>query len=185
MTVRIERVEVVCLRDPQADYVRFEGSYQNVLVIVHGDNGLAGIGESDAPPALVKAAIEMAPYNHLSEGLAAILTGQAVDDPRRLWDTMYARTQWHGRRGAAMHAISALDIAIWDLFARSKGVPLHARRWAVHVTDACPPTPPSIPWRTSPRASAPRSRPCWRAASATSRSASSPGGRSPTGCGGT
>ena len=125
MTVRIERVEIVCLRDPQADYVRFEGSYQDVLVIVHGDNGLTGIGESDAPPALVKAAIEMAPYNHLSEGLAAILTGQAVDDPRRLWDEMYARTQWHGRRGAAMHAISALDIAIWDLFARSKGVPLH------------------------------------------------------------
>ena len=29
-----------------------------------------------------------------------------------------------GRRGAAIHAISALDIAIWDLFARSKGVPV-------------------------------------------------------------
>ena len=125
MTVRIERVEVVCLRDSQADYVRFEGSYQNVLVLVRGDNGLTGIGESDAPPALVKALIEMAPYNERSEGLAAIVTGEPVDDPRRLWDEMYARTQWHGRRGAAMHAFSALDIAIWDLFARSKGVPVH------------------------------------------------------------
>ena len=124
MTVTIERVEVLCLQDPQAAYFRFEGSYRNVVVLVHGDNGLVGIGESDAPPEIVKAAIEMATYNHLAEGLADIVTGQAVDDPRRLWDEMYARTQWHGRRGAALHAISALDIAIWDLFAQMKSVPV-------------------------------------------------------------
>jgi len=124
MTVTIERVEVLCLQDPQAAYYRFEGSYRNVVVLAHGDNGLVGIGESDAPPEIVRAAIEMAPYNNLAEGLAGIVTGQALDDPRRLWDEMYARTQWHGRRGAAMHAISALDIAIWDLFARSMGVPV-------------------------------------------------------------
>ncbi len=124
MTVTIERVEVLCLQDPQAAYYRFEGSYRNVVVLVHGDNGLVGIGESDAPPEIVKAAIEMAPYNHLAEGLAGIVTGRAVDDPRRLWDQMYARTQWHGRRGATLHAISALDIAVWDLFAQSRSIPV-------------------------------------------------------------
>ena len=124
MTVRIERVEVVCLQDPQAPYYRFEGSYRNVVVIAQGDNGLTGIGESDAPPEIVKAAIEMAPYNHLAEGLAGIVTGQTMDDPPRLWDEMYSRTRWFGRRGAAICAISALDIAIWDLFAQSKGVPV-------------------------------------------------------------
>ena len=124
MTVSIDRVEVLCLQDPQADYFRFEGSYRNVVVLVHGDNGLVGIAESDAPPEIVRATIEMAPYNNLAEGLAGIVTGQVVDDPRRLWDEMSARTQWYGRRGAAIHAISALDIAIWDLFARSKGVPV-------------------------------------------------------------
>ena len=124
MTVSIDRVEVLCLQDPQADYFRFEGSYRNVVVLVHGDNGLVGIAESDAPPEIVRATIEMAPYNNLAEGLAGIVTGQVVDDPRRLWDEMSARTQWFGRRGAAIHAISALDIAIWDLFARSKGVPV-------------------------------------------------------------
>ncbi|MDE0388190.1 MAG: mandelate racemase/muconate lactonizing enzyme family protein [Rhodospirillales bacterium] len=122
MTVTIERVEVLCLQDPQAAYYRFEGSYRNVVVLVHGDNGLVGIGESDAPPEIVRALIEMPPYNHLSEGLADIVTGQAVKDPRHLWNEMYMRTQWHGRRGAAMHAISALDIAIWDLFAQSQGI---------------------------------------------------------------
>ena len=124
MTVTIERVEVLFLQDPETAYFRFEGSYRNVVVLVHGDNGLTGIGESDAPPEIVKAAIEMAPYNDLAEGLAAIVTGQAVDDPPCLWDEMYTRTQWFGRRGAAICAISALDIAIWDLFARSKAIPV-------------------------------------------------------------
>ena len=124
MTVTVERVEVLCLQDPQAAYYRFEGSYRNVVVRVHGDNGLVGIGESDAPPEIVKALIEMPPYNQRSEGLADIVTGQAADDPCRLWDEMYARTQWHGRRGAAMHAISALDLAIWDLFAQSQRIPV-------------------------------------------------------------
>ena len=82
MTVTIERVEVLCLQDPQAAYYRFEGSYRNVVVLVHGDNGLVGIGESDAPPEIVKSLIEMPPYNQRSEGLADIVTGQAVDDPR-------------------------------------------------------------------------------------------------------
>ena len=124
MTVAIERVEVLCLRDPETAFYRFEGSYRNAVVLVHGDNGLTGIGESDAPPEIVRAAIEMAPYNHLAEGLAAVVTGQVVDDPRRLWDEMYARTQWFGRRGAAIHAIGALDIAIWDLYARTADVPV-------------------------------------------------------------
>ena len=124
MTVTIERVEVLCLQDPETAFYRFEGSYRNVVVLVHGDNGLTGIGESDAPPEIVEAAITMATYNNRAEGLASIVTGQAVDDPRRLWDEMYARTQWFGRRGAVIHAISALDIAIWDLFARSRGIPI-------------------------------------------------------------
>ena len=132
MTVTIERVEVVCLQDPQASYYRFEGSYRNVLVLVHGDNGLTGIGESDAPPEIVKAAIQMGTYNHLAEGLAGIVTGQAVDDPRRLWDEMYSRTQWFGRRGAAICAISALDIAIWDLFARSQRIPVSKALGGAH-----------------------------------------------------
>ena len=132
------------------------------MVLVHGDNGLTGIGESDAPPEIVRAAIEMATYNNLAEGLADIVTGQAVDDPRRLWDEMYTRTQWIGRRGAAICAISALDIAIWDLFAQSKGIPIcealggarHARLPAYATIYPLADTPA----RASPRRSAPLAR---------------------------
>ncbi|WP_439861084.1 mandelate racemase/muconate lactonizing enzyme family protein [Pseudomonas sp. MBLB4136] len=126
MSVRIDSVEVICLQDPQADFVRFEGSYQNALVVVRGDNGLYGIGETDSPPQVIKALIESRPYNCLSSGLASVLVGEVLDDPRRLWRKMYQGSNWHGRYGVAIHAISALDIALWDLFARSERRPLHS-----------------------------------------------------------
>lgn len=124
--MKIASIRAHILRDPQAGDHRFEGSYQNILVEVESDTGLVGIGESDAPPHLVKAAIEMPDYNHLSRGLAGVLIGQDLDDPVRLWDDMFEATQWHGRFGAVIHAISALDIAIWDLFAQVRGLPVHA-----------------------------------------------------------
>jgi|GEM_PF-1202482 len=125
MLNRIEKIDVYCLQDPQADFVRFEGSYQNVVVVVTADNGMYGIGESDSPPQMIKALIEAPSYNHLSQGLAALLIGEALDDPKRLWQKMYQGSYWHGRNGAAIHAISALDIAIWDLFSRLNKAPLH------------------------------------------------------------
>jgi L-alanine-DL-glutamate epimerase-like enolase superfamily enzyme len=125
MNVKIARIDVLCLQDPAAGHYRFEGSYQNLVVVAHGDNGMIGVGETDSPPSVIRSIIETPTYNSLARGLAEVITGQIIDDPRRLWDVMYAATQWFGRHGAVIHAISALDIAIWDLFAKSQGAPIH------------------------------------------------------------
>jgi len=125
MTIKIDSVEVYCLQDPQADYVRFEGSFQNALVVVRADNGLYGVGETDSPPGIIRALIESPNYNHLSCGLASVLRGEVLDHPTRLWQKMFKATSWHGRHGVAIHAISALDIALWDLFAKCQNRPLH------------------------------------------------------------
>jgi L-alanine-DL-glutamate epimerase-like enolase superfamily enzyme len=119
--VKINKIEVICLQDPAAGHFRFEGSYQNAVVLVHGSNGMIGIGETDSPPSVVRAIIEMPTYNSLAIGLKELLVGQVIDDPKRLWVEMYRATQWIGRHGVTLHAISALDIAIWDLFAKSAG----------------------------------------------------------------
>jgi L-alanine-DL-glutamate epimerase-like enolase superfamily enzyme len=68
----------------------------------------------------------------MSRGLAGILIGQELDDPARLWDEMLWATQWHGRFGAVLHAISAMDIALWDLFAQSQNKPVWACLGAKH-----------------------------------------------------
>ncbi|WP_371574313.1 mandelate racemase/muconate lactonizing enzyme family protein [Streptomyces sp. NBC_01314] len=56
--------------------------------------------------------------------LAPTLLGRPADDIVGAWDAMYQETLLHGRRGAVMRAISAVDIALWDLSAKRAGLPL-------------------------------------------------------------
>lgn len=124
MSVKIDKIDVIILQDPAADYVKFEGSYQNVLVVVHGSNGEIGVGESDSPPHIIESIIKTPSYNSLSQGLEEVLLGEELDNPQRLWKKMYDSTLWHGRVGVVIHAISALDIALWDLFGKINKKPI-------------------------------------------------------------
>ena len=57
--------------------------------------------------------------------LADVAVGE---DPHRIegiWDAMYRETLLHGRRGSVVRAISAVDMALWDLVSREAGLPLH------------------------------------------------------------
>ncbi|MCW2811466.1 MAG: mandelate racemase/muconate lactonizing enzyme family protein [Friedmanniella sp.] len=56
--------------------------------------------------------------------LAPALVGRDADDIVGAWDAMYQETLLHGRRGAVLRAISAVDIALWDLAAKRAGLPL-------------------------------------------------------------
>jgi L-alanine-DL-glutamate epimerase-like enolase superfamily enzyme len=56
--------------------------------------------------------------------LAAVLVGGDAEDIAGLWDRMYAETLLSGRRGAVLRAMSAIDVALWDLLARRCGLPL-------------------------------------------------------------
>lgn len=124
MAVKIEDIEVYCLQDDSTDFVRFEGSYQNLVVVVRGDNGLYGVGETDSHPQVVREIIKSKPYNYLASDLTSLLIGQRLDNPQRLWQLMYDKTRWYGRHGVVLHAISAVDIALWDLYAKTRQVPL-------------------------------------------------------------
>ncbi|MBI2868541.1 MAG: mandelate racemase/muconate lactonizing enzyme family protein [Chloroflexi bacterium] len=43
-----------------------------------------------------------------------------------IWQAMYQDSLLHGRRGSVLRAMSAIDIALWDLIAREAKLPLHA-----------------------------------------------------------
>lgn len=81
------------------------------LVRITTDNGLHGWGEAFAqglePPEIAAAAIQHA--------LAPLLIGQNALDISVLWHKMYSRTRDYGRKGSVIAAISAIDIALWDL----------------------------------------------------------------------
>ncbi|MFD9891790.1 mandelate racemase/muconate lactonizing enzyme family protein [Amycolatopsis sp. NPDC059027] len=95
------------------------GTRQYVLVEVHDDAGNRGVGYTYAGTAgafVTKAAVD----DLLAPGYA----GADVDDVVGLWSRAYQETLLAGRRGAVIRALSAIDIALWDLKARRAGQPL-------------------------------------------------------------
>ena len=133
--MEITRIETIPLRLPRVSEA-IDGSQDDLVVRVHTDEGIVGIGEVDAPPTIVKAIIE-APTSHgWSRGLGEVLVGADPLDPEKLWDLMYASTIYHGRRGVVISAMSGIDIAVWDILGKAKGKPIHkllaSRRDKIH-----------------------------------------------------
>ncbi|HET7212633.1 MAG TPA: L-rhamnonate dehydratase [Terriglobia bacterium] len=89
--------------DPMGSF-RFHGW---LIVEVFTDSGHVGIGEAALAPRVAKSLIDL--Y------LKPILIGANPFDSEFLWQHMYRRTMAFGRKGIGMVAISAIDIALWDL----------------------------------------------------------------------
>ena len=54
-----------------------------------------------------------------------LVEGREPNEVRAVWDTMFRQGMSRGRKGIAMYALSAVDIALWDLLAQQAGLPLH------------------------------------------------------------
>jgi L-rhamnonate dehydratase len=83
---------------------------------VFTDDGLVGLGNAALAPQATKQVIDL--Y------LKPLLIGQDPWDIERLWQHMYRRTMAFGRKGIGMVAISALDIALWDVLGKSAKQPV-------------------------------------------------------------
>jgi L-rhamnonate dehydratase len=117
----ITGIEVVELRVPGWTGETFDGSYDNCLVLVHTDEGITGIAEVDSVPTVIRAIVD-APRSHThAMGLREIVLGADPADVEGLWERMYDLTSYYGRRGVVIHAISAVDIALWDLRGKVQG----------------------------------------------------------------
>src|SRR4029077_4805768 len=104
--------DVVCqlLRIPTVEK-KTASSQDAVLVRIRTDNGLEGIGEADSQPEVVKAIID-APFSHnIACGLRELLVGENPLDIDRLWQKMYRRTMYFGRKAVGITAMAAVDMA--------------------------------------------------------------------------
>jgi L-alanine-DL-glutamate epimerase-like enolase superfamily enzyme len=121
--VQITGVETLHLRLDAVQQVA-NGTQDALVVFVHTDAGIVGVGEADSSPTVVRAVIEAQSSHSLSHGLASLLVGQDPLEVERLWQRMYDGSIYFGRRGAVIHALSALDMALWDIRGRAWGVPV-------------------------------------------------------------
>src|SRR3954469_6788048 len=122
----VERVDsaayTIPTRAPESDGTLTWDSTTLALVTVEA-GGCTGIGYTYAPPPV--AAV-------VSETLAGVIRGRDATTPVASWAAMRAAVRNAGRPGLVAEAISAVDIALWDLHARLLDVPLTVAIGAVH-----------------------------------------------------
>ena len=90
-----------------------------LLVHVETEDGERGLGYTYAGTAGGVVAQQA-----VTDLFAPMLTGADPDDVVALWEAMYQEALLTGRRGVVVRALAAIDIALWDLSAKRKGVPL-------------------------------------------------------------
>jgi L-alanine-DL-glutamate epimerase-like enolase superfamily enzyme len=87
-----------------------------VVVELEDEEGRTGAGTAGfGNPATVE----------LLRQLEPLVMGSAPSEVARVWESMYRATLNIGRRGVVLHAVSAVDIALWDLFGKQLGVPVY------------------------------------------------------------
>lgn len=86
------------------------------VIRVTTEDGHVGYGDVDSHPFVVKAIVEADTHiPGFSSGLRDAVVGLPATDPVAAWQAMYQASWYHGRRGAAMQAISGIDLAVWDI----------------------------------------------------------------------
>ncbi len=126
------------LREPIRDATHDLALYELTVVRIHTDEGVTGHGFTSATHGGGEVIASL-----IRTMLMPVLIGRDPFHVRGLWDEMFWRTQIVGRGGVARLGMGAVDIALWDLNARSLGVPLWkllggtgVERFPLYSTDA-------------------------------------------------
>ncbi len=149
--MRITDVEPIVLRLDRVDTTRADGTQDAFLVRIHTDEGIVGVGEADTSPYVARTIVEMPSSHSIARGLKEVLVGEDPLQTDRLWQLMFNASDHYGRGGAALHTISAIDIALWDIAGKVAGRPvselLGGRRIAdipVYASEVMPETPDEV-----------------------------------------
>ena len=97
--------------------IRAKAQPHNIWVQVHTDEGIIGLGETFYAPTVVQAAIH--------DLFGPLLIGRNPFAIERHWETMFRLSDHAGYGGAEMRAISALDMALWDIKGQKVGLPIY------------------------------------------------------------
>ncbi len=122
--MKIERVTAHHLR---LDRVRsvFDGTQDVLVVEVTTDSGLTGLGEVVSASYVAKSIIEAPRSGAGRHGLGEVLVGLDARDVEAVRRRMLKETLWFGRRGVAIHAMSGVEMALWDLKGKAESTPAY------------------------------------------------------------
>ena len=121
--MKITGIDCHVLLVPDLDTGATSSAQDDIVVFVHTDEGITGVGETDVNPWIAKACIEAPSTHTMGLGLKDMLLGEDPLDPERLWEKLYTGSAMNGRRGALICAMGAIDIALWDICGKAAGKP--------------------------------------------------------------
>lgn len=87
----------------------------HTLVELHTEDGISGVGSCFTSGKLVQGAVDL---------LWPLLKDQSAVEPERVSETLRQASFWQGRGGSVEHAISGIDIALWDIMGKVCGQPI-------------------------------------------------------------
>ena len=122
--MKIEKIETIPLKYEMGkdiwDAVHRFSARQALIVKVHTEEGITGLGESAyfGGPIVTTATV-------IEKELAPLFIGQNPFQVEYLWDLVYRTTVQHGRRGLIIAALSGIDIALWDIIGKAVNKPLY------------------------------------------------------------
>lgn len=129
--MRITAVEPILLKGSGTYQVSATGSEASdngdwqLLVKVATDEGLTGWADVET---LGPAAVAIIAGQGMAilgfKTMSELLLGENPLDTDRLWDKLYVGSAYYGRRGIAMHCMSAIDNALWSIRSQAAGLPL-------------------------------------------------------------
>ncbi len=120
----ITDVEAIIVKQHSEIEMIGDGSQDTVVILVHTEDGITGVAEVDSSPYGVKAVIEMPSSHMVCRGLREIVVGEDAFETEKIWRKMYEMSLYHGRRGLVIHAMSGIDMAIWDAVGKKLSLPV-------------------------------------------------------------
>ncbi|MFP4094799.1 MAG: mandelate racemase/muconate lactonizing enzyme family protein [Cyclobacteriaceae bacterium] len=123
--MKIVDIECHILVVPDLKVDATSSSQDNLVVMVHTDEGISGIGETDTGPWIAKACIESPGSHTMAMGVKDLIIGMDPFDTTAIWEKLYTYTCMSGRRGAMICAMGAIDMALWDIKGKALNMPVY------------------------------------------------------------
>lgn len=121
--MKIAKIETIWFESlPEKDWrksnpIARQAAPNNLWVRIYGDDGLVGLGETYYLPRAVASIIH--------DLFAPLLIGREALDIENHWNNLFSLVNFCGYAGAEMRAISAIDLALWDLAGQHVGQPVY------------------------------------------------------------
>ena len=113
--MKITKIDCHVLLIPDYDAAACSSAQDDLVVEIHTDEGLVGIGETDTNPWVARECIRARGHALHGAGAGRDAAGRRSARSRGLWQQLYSGSKMTGRRGALICAMGAIDMALWDI----------------------------------------------------------------------